>query len=297
MISNVCSQLLLSKFLLNEHLEGRNLSELMTENQIDFESRDISNFSFEVLDNLLLNEFVTVESEDSLLRDILKLGPGYRDLVRHIHIVNLSEDGLFLLSESFDIPSESVWECAVGGITRSPPPRFDSQIISEFPEIFTEFRGTQFSLLWRGSRDGFKANDFHVRCDGHANTLTVILDTKGNIFGGFTPVKWESGNSHKADDSLKSFLFTLKNPHNIPARRFPLKAEMKHSAIYCLSGYGPLFGETGGGICVYDNCNAGSQSNTGFDSYNNDTGQAGDEFFTGSLYFQVKEIEVFEITD
>jgi hypothetical protein len=47
----------------------------------------------------------------------------------------------------------------------------------------------------------------------------VILETEGNIFGDFTPVKWESprNGKFKADDSLKSFLFTLKNPPNIPA--------------------------------------------------------------------------------
>jgi hypothetical protein len=56
-------------------------------------------------------------------------------------------------------------------------------IVSEFPKIFKEFRGSRFSLLWRGSRDGFRACDFHRRCDGHANTLTVILDIEGNIFG------------------------------------------------------------------------------------------------------------------
>jgi outer membrane murein-binding lipoprotein Lpp len=65
-----------------------------------------------------------------------------------------------------------------------PVPSFDSRIISDFPEIFAEFRGKQFVILCRGSRDGFKAKEFHRRCDGHANTLTVILDTKGNIFGG-----------------------------------------------------------------------------------------------------------------
>jgi hypothetical protein len=102
---------------------------------------------------------------------------------------------------------------------------FDSRIISDFPEIFAEFRGKQFSLLWRGRRDGFKAKDFQRRCDGHSNTLTVILDTKGNIFGGFTPLEWELGPFVNADFSLKSFLFTLKNPHNIPARRFALNVE------------------------------------------------------------------------
>jgi hypothetical protein len=72
-----------------------------------------------------------------------------------------------------------------------PVPSFDSQIISKFPEIFPEFRGKRFSLLWRGSSDGFKAKVFHRRCDGHANTLTVILDAEGNIFGGFTAVEWD----------------------------------------------------------------------------------------------------------
>jgi hypothetical protein len=35
-------------------------------------------------------------------------------------------------------------------------------------------------------------------------------------------------NCFKADDSLKSFVFTLENPHNIPVRRFRFKAEEKH---------------------------------------------------------------------
>jgi hypothetical protein len=74
----------------------------------------------------------------------------------------------------------------------SPPGPWNSVIVSAFPAIFAEFRSKLFSLLWRGSRDRCYASDFHRHCDGHANTLTVMLDTKGNIFGGFTPVEWES---------------------------------------------------------------------------------------------------------
>jgi hypothetical protein len=55
-----------------------------------------------------------------------------------------------------------------------------------------QFAGKRFTLLWRGSRKGFGAGDFHSRCDGHPPTLTLIQDTKGNIFGGFTPVEWVS---------------------------------------------------------------------------------------------------------
>jgi hypothetical protein len=317
MISSFGSQLLLSKFLENEQLErlfvkfsksdiGKNLSELMIENRIDFDSTDISILSFEALDNLLLNESISVESEDSLLRDILQLGPDYRDLVRHIQIVNLSENGLSLLSESFDIPSESVLHCAGERITH-PHGLLDSQIISDIPEIFAEFQEKRFSLLWRGSRDGFKVKEFHVRCDGHSNTLTVILDTKGNIFGGFTPVRWESrvwngkygkdNNCLTADDSLKSFVFTLKNPHNISARRFALKSEMKHQAIYCNSERGPYFGYDRPDIAVFDDCNTNTRSFTWLGScYTNNTGLADKIVLTGSDDFQVKEIEVFEIT-
>jgi hypothetical protein len=123
------------------------------------------------------------------------------------------------------------------------------------------------------------------------------LDTKGNIFGGFTPVEWESRNGHfKADDSQKSFVLTLKNPHNIPARRFALKAEKKHAAIWCRSGCGPYFGG-GCDIAVSDDCNANTRSRSHLgSSYTNDTRLYGWVVFTGSGYFQVKEIEVFEIT-
>jgi hypothetical protein len=176
-------------------------------------------------------------------------------------------------------------------------------IVPDFPAIFEEFREKKFTLLWRGSRNGFGVRDFHRRCDGHANTLTVILDTQGNIFGGFTPVEWESRKwhgkypsdeySHKADPSLKSFLFTLKNPHNVPARRFALKTEKKDQAIKCVTGCGPDFGDIG----IFDRwCGAlGYTVHFGV-HYTNDTGLDGMTFFTGSGNFDVKEIEVFEIT-
>jgi hypothetical protein len=54
----------------------------------------------------------------------------------------------------------------------------------------------------------------------------------------------------------------------------------------------------GGGMYVSDNCNANTSSCTNLGlAYTNDTGLDGRTVFTGSLYFKVKEIEVFEITD
>jgi hypothetical protein len=109
-------------------------------------------------------------------------------------------------------------------------------------------------------------------------------------------VEWKSGGGLKADDSLKSFVFTLKNPHNIPARKFVLNAEKKDLAIVCASKWGPIFGF--GDIFVSDNCNANSDSCTFFGlSDINDIGLDGETVFAGSLRFKVKEIEVLEITD
>jgi hypothetical protein len=87
-------------------------------------------------------------------------------------------------------PTESLWLSVADRLLNPPPPPgFDSLIASDFPLLFEEFRAKRFNLLWRGSRDGFTAQEFHLRCDGRANTLTLISDTDGNVFGGFTPVK------------------------------------------------------------------------------------------------------------
>jgi hypothetical protein len=175
-------------------------------------------------------------------------------------------------------------------------------IAPDFPPIFAEFRQKRFTLLWRGSRDGFRAGVFHNRCDRHANTLTVILAANGSTFGGFTPLAWESrekqgngNNLSKADPSLRSFVFTLKNPYTLPARRFALMAEKKDCAIRCNTEWGPTFG--GGDIVIDGNCNANTDSVTFLGlSYTNDTGLNGLDLLAGSPMFQVREIEVFEIT-
>jgi hypothetical protein len=94
------------------------------------------------------------------------------------------------------------------------PEGWNSAIVPDFPKLFEAFKDKQFTLLWRGHDEGFRAWNFHYRCDGCANTLTVILDRNGNIFGGFTPVEWETRTKEpffKADPSQKSFLFPLKN--------------------------------------------------------------------------------------
>jgi hypothetical protein len=118
------------------------------------------------------------------------------------------------------------------------PLKLESMIATRFPLLFKEFHAKRFQLLRRGSRDGFGALEFHRRCDGRANTLTLISDTKGNVFGGFTPVMWETPSTYgmqKGDDSLRSFIFTLKNPHGVLPREFSLSTERNRPQSIAIS--------------------------------------------------------------
>jgi hypothetical protein len=186
------------------------------------------------------------------------------------------------------------------------PVKMDSKIVQELPELFNEFLDNEFNLLWRGTREGFNTSDFHTRCDGHSNILMIVKDAKGNIFGGFTPVTWESRakfgsgmNCYKSDNEVRSWLFTLINPHNIAPRKFYLKNDYRSRAIFCGCSGGPEFG-TGcdgfGDIAVRDKCDANVINSTWLGgSYLNDTGVNGKILLSGEYHFIVKEIEVFEI--
>jgi hypothetical protein len=138
---------------------------------------------------------------------------------------------------------------------RAQPVRLDSLIVSEYPPLFEAFRMKRWAVLWRVSCDGFTTREFHRRCDGHANTLTIILDTDGNVFGDFTPVKWELRTGYpwsKGDDSLQSFLFTLRNPYGVPPRKFALNKERKEYAIYYRDDLCAVFGYHTSYYCSWD---------------------------------------------
>jgi hypothetical protein len=277
-------------------------------------SDSLSLLSVDALSSLLSEAFPIFGNADSIFSMIRHRGDSYFGLLGHIGWVELSIEAICEFeADASVIPPESVWRGIAdflgqfGRIANRSPAGFDSAIVSEFPNLLDDFCGKDFTLLWRGSRDGFGASDFHERCDGHSHTLTLIEDTSGNIFGGFTPTAWESllwnwesgdaSSSIKADPSLASFLFTLKNPHDFPAHKFSLKSSRKHRAIHCYSSCGPHFWN----IAVSDHCNATTHNLACFlgddDSYANDTGLDGVTVFTGSRYFRVKEIEVFEMTD
>jgi len=65
----------------------------------------------------------------------------------------------------------------------------------------------KLTLLYRGSRDTYKAARFHELCDNKGPTISMIKSKCGRIFGGYTSAPWTSLRGYKKDE--KAFLFSL----------------------------------------------------------------------------------------
>jgi hypothetical protein len=153
----------------------------------------------------------------------------------------------------------------------------------------------KWTLLYRATRDGFDSNDFHSKCDGHSNTLTLCKAKETSfVFGGFTTVSWDDTNQYKFDSN--AFLFSLTNKDNQPCK-MSIDDNRIQYAIECYSGYGPIFGR-GNDICIRSDSNTTthSSSNLGHtykhSQYGFNTNEA-KSFLAGSQYFLLSEIEVF----
>lgn len=150
------------------------------------------------------------------------------------------------------------------------------------------------NLLYRGGRDGFRAADFHRLCDDKSNTLVLVQTTKDYIFGGYTNACWDSFSGFKNDSGV--FIFSLVNKLKRP---FLIKNIEKLQGIWCNNNCGPIIGDwLNKGISIEDKCNESTESSAKllevhvFDDFVEPEGY----YFCDSGNFQVKEIEVFQVT-
>jgi hypothetical protein len=273
---------------------------------------DFDKLSPTVLESILGDPSLVVQDEDSpfeIVHRLASANSSYFGLLEFVRFEYLSADCMArafeFISSCFESFTFGIWSTlqarlALSVIPPSRPSRVwlpdnDSKIISRIPKIFSAFREKAFRLLYRGSRDSFGANDFHRQCNGHSNTITLISTKNHCIFGGYTPLTWSSRdtNNNSTDSTLSSFVFTIKNPHNLPPRIFRQKQNAQ--TIFDHSTYGSTFGNPHD-FYVCDQCHTSttSYSNLG-QVYINDTGIAGNQVLTGGYSFTVEEIEVFEV--
>jgi hypothetical protein len=277
-----------------------------------FSVTDFDRVSLSVLEAILSDSRLVLADEDSLFEIVHRRASedlSYFGLLEFVRFEFLSDDcmkrAFEFISDSLELLTFGIWSSLQTRLTLSAPPplppgRFclpdiDSKIISATPTIFSGFHGKRFQLFYRGSRDGFEAKDFHDRCDGHRNTVTLISSTERWIFGGYTPLAWSSREGSVSDPSLNSFIFTIRNPHNLPPHIFKLKQE--ENAIYNHKLYGPRFGEgrTADLYVCGQCCSCHDSYSVLGRAYINDTGIAENQVLTGSQGFTVYEIEIFEV--
>ena len=139
-----------------------------------------------------------------------------------------------------------------------------------------------YRLIFRASRNGYRAENFHENCDGKNNTIVFIQARNGRRFGGFTEAKWDKSNGYKSGEH--GFLFSLDNKEIYYNKK-------NNYDIYCYSDKGPAFGG-GHDLFIDDNCNKDNESYDNSDhSYNTGKKYA----LAGTKYFYVEDYEVYQL--
>ena len=158
-------------------------------------------------------------------------------------------------------------------------------------KILEKWTGRRWKIQYRGSRDGFSADQYYIRCTGKGPTLFIAQDVGGFVFGGFRSVPLRGDNKETLDPI--SFIFTLINPGNVPPTPF-YENGVGVSDLRCC---GPCFGRTRDPYFQYElttegDCNL-HEKNLFFFKYSYHAFPYDENLFTGNKYWRAKEVEVF----
>ena len=146
----------------------------------------------------------------------------------------------------------------------------------------------KFNLLFSTNKHGDSSSTFHYYCDGVFPTVTVVLDTSGRRFGGYTTHNWcQSTVGSSYSTSPDSFIFSLSNK-----QKYDLINKFDTNAVYKYNSYGPSFGG-GHDLCLASSCNSNTSSYCNKSSYN--TGNNNLLGGSGSTSFQVTYYEVYQV--
>ena len=78
----------------------------------------------------------------------------------------------------------------IAGVTNSPPSTLlSSEPLKESLVAGTSLQNKQLAKIYKASKDGWSAIDFHNNVDEKGSCLVVALTRSGILFGGFNPVR------------------------------------------------------------------------------------------------------------
>ena len=116
----------------------------------------------------------------------------------------------------------------------------------------------KFNLVFSTKIDGsYDASKFHSNCDGVSPTITIVMDTNGNKFGGYTTSSWaQPSSSYDYARDTDAFIFNLSKK-----LKYVQPDKFGKNSIYRRKEYGPTFG-SGYNFYIADGCNGNSSSYT-----------------------------------
>ena len=87
-------------------------------------------------------------------------------------------------------------------------------------------------MIYRGTKDGFEAEDFHRTCDNQGSTFGILKTeardgAQVKISGWYTDIQWTSSSGFK-EGSGNSFLFVLRDDMNF----IKLRCTNKEKEVY-----------------------------------------------------------------
>ena len=146
----------------------------------------------------------------------------------------------------------------------------------------------KFVLLYTNAKDSDSSSTFHYFCDGAFPTITVIYDTSGRRFGGYSTQSWaQSPVGGYYSRAVGSFIFNLSNK-----TKYDLVNPQDGNSIYRQNSYGPTFGG-GYDINIANGCKSNTSSYCSKSSYN--TGSYNLLGGSSSTSFQVSTYEVYHV--
>ena len=153
----------------------------------------------------------------------------------------------------------------------------------------------KFNMLFNTSKDGDSSSTFHYYCDGVFPTVTVILDTSGRRFGGYSTQNWcQSTVGGSYTRAPGSFIFNLSNK-----KKFDLISQVdgnSQNAVYRHNSYGPTFGGAHD-LCLYSSCRSNNNSYVNKSSSSAYNTENNNNLFgsSGTTNFQVSYYEVYQV--
>ena len=154
---------------------------------------------------------------------------------------------------------------------------------------FKELGNYSYKLIYRRSVDGWQEKTFKDKCHDRINVLCIILDAKGNVFGGYTAKGWQGRPEYESGQDDKAFLFSIRSSYGHPAGVYDA---IKGKYTICLkANFYCIFGVEGA-IWIYENAKnlGGCRAIGTFERPPKSRYLNGD-----SDQFNPKEIEVFHL--